>query len=291
LDDWLPALNDVKFDAVVHCAGRKSVSESLANPLLYYDVNVGSAVRVFEAMQVREIPRLVFSSSATVYSPSAEPPFAEDSELLPTNPYGRTKLVIESMIADLVASRREVRALSLRYFNPVGPHESGLIGEDPRSDATNLMPILLGVLAGEREHLVVFGDDYPTKDGTCVRDYIHVMDLALGHAAALDNLWHSDGYKAYNLGTGKGYSVLEMIGTATAVAGRPIPHVIGPRRHGDVAISVANVERAHTELGWRATRSLTEMCRDSLHWQASMPRGYAGDELADAWPLVAPERP
>jgi UDP-glucose 4-epimerase len=279
VDDWLPALHDLKFDAVVHCAGLKSVSESVANPLLYYDVNVGTAVRVFEAMQVSEIPRLLFSSSATVYSPSAEPPFAEDSELLPSNPYGRTKLVIESMIADLVGSQRGLRALSLRYFNPVGAHESGLIGEDPRGDASNLMPILLGVIAGEREHVVVFGNDYPTDDGTCVRDYIHVMDLAVGHSVALDKLWHTDGYKVYNLGTGRGYSVLEMIATMSAVAGRPIPHVIGPRRHGDVAKSVANVDRAHSELGWKATRSLTEMCRDSLHWRSAMPRGYAEGQV------------
>ena len=264
------------IDAVVHFAGRKAVGESVAHPLWYYDHNVGGAVRLLEAMQRHDVRDLVFSSSATVYGDPERVPLDEGCRTGATNPYGRTKLVIEEMLREVADSEPGWRIALLRYFNPVGAHPSGRIGEDPVGIPNNLMPYVMQVAVGRRDHLTVHGDDYPTPDGTCIRDYLHVVDLAEGHLAALDRIDVLEGAVAVNLGTGVGSSVLDVVAAARAATGHPIPTEIGPRRPGDVTAMWADPALAADLLGWRATRSLAEMCADHWHWQESNPEGYRG---------------
>ena len=252
---------------MVHLAGLKAVGESVEQPLRYFDVNVGGAVAQFDAMARHGVRRLVFSSSATVYGVPGANPIPESAPLAATNPYGRTKLMIEQILDDWVVARPEVASISLRYFNPVGAHKSGLIGESPKGVPNNLFPYIAQTAAGARERLRIFGDDYPTPDGTGVRDYIHVVDLAAGHLAALGHLLAGEGAGRnlpVNLGCGRGYSVLESVAAFGRAAGRPIPYEIVGRRAGDVAECVADARRAAALFGWRATRGLDEMCVD--HW-------------------------
>ena len=261
--------------AVIHFAGLKAVGESNQMPLAYYDCNVNGTLRLLEAMAATGVRKLVFSSSATVYGEPQRLPLDEDHPLSATNPYGRTKLFIEEMLRDLSASDAAWRIVILRYFNPVGAHESGLIGEDPKGIPNNLMPLIAQVASGRRDRLNVWGSDYPTPDGTGVRDYIHVVDLAKGHLKALDRL-EKPGCTAINLGTGQGYSVLEVIKAFEHASNRKVEYEIAPRRPGDVAACYADPARAAEELGWSATMGLREMCRDMWHWQVKNPEGYGG---------------
>lgn len=254
-------------DAVMHFAGLKAVGESVKQPLRYYAWNVGGSIALCEAMAVANVKTLIFSSSATVYGDPASLPIREDFPRSATNPYGASKLMIEDILADLVKSDPEWRIARLRYFNPVGAHESGLIGESPNGVPNNLMPYVAQVANGQRECLSVFGGDYPTPDGTGVRDYIHVMDLAEGHVAALNYLSRSAGLLTVNLGTGRGYSVLEMIKAFEKASGRAVPYAIVARRPGDVAACYADPSLAEKLLGWRASRGINDMCRDAWHWQ------------------------
>ncbi|MCH2556079.1 MAG: UDP-glucose 4-epimerase GalE [Alcanivorax sp.] len=270
--DRLFAEHDI--GAVIHFAGLKAVGESVAQPLRYYDYNVVGSLRLFEAMQRAGVRTLVFSSSATVYGDPATVPIREDFPLSATNPYGATKLHIEDMLRDLHRADPQWRIALLRYFNPVGAHESGLIGEDPSDTPNNLMPYVAQVAVGKRERLNVFGGDYSTPDGTGVRDYIHVMDLAQGHLAALDALLGQGGLITTNLGTGRGYSVLEMIRAFEKASGRPVPHTVVERRPGDVAVCFADPAHAEQVLGWRARRGIDEMCADHWRWQERNPTGY-----------------
>ena len=256
-----------KFEAVIHFAGLKAVGESVSQPLRYYDNNVGGSVALLEAMREAGIKSLVFSSSATVYGDPASVPIREDFPLSATNPYGRSKLMIEDILRDLAKSDPDWRIALLRYFNPVGAHVSGLIGEDPNGIPNNLMPYLTQVAVGRLKELSVFGSDYPTPDGTGVRDYIHVVDLALGHVAALTALSAQRGVLTANLGTGHGYSVLDMVKAFSRATGRDVPYKLAPRRPGDVAQCYADPERAQQLLGWRATRGIEDMCRDAWRWQ------------------------
>ena len=256
-----------QFEAVIHFAGLKAVGESVSQPLRYYDNNVGGSVALLEAMREAGIKSLVFSSSATVYGDPASVPIREDFPLSATNPYGRSKLMIEDILRDLAKSDPEWRIALLRYFNPVGAHASGLIGEDPNGIPNNLMPYLTQVAVGRLKELSVFGSDYPTADGTGVRDYIHVVDLAQGHVAALPALAAQRGVLTVNLGTGHGYSVLDMVNAFKRATGRDVPYKLAPRRPGDVAQCYADPERAQALLGWRATRGIEDMCRDAWRWQ------------------------
>jgi UDP-glucose 4-epimerase len=261
--------------AVVHFAGLKAVGESVAQPLRYYDNNVAGTVTLCEAMTEAGVKRIVFSSSATVYGDPHAVPIREDFPVgATTNPYGRSKFMIEEILRDLHVADPEWRIALLRYFNPVGAHESGLIGEDPNDIPNNLMPYIAQVAVGRRPHLNVFGNDYPTPDGTGVRDYIHVVDLALGHVAALRYLDAHDGVATVNLGTGRGYSVLEMVRAFSAASGREIPYRIAPRRPGDVACCYADPGLAERLFGWRATRGVEAMCADTWRWQRMNPQGY-----------------
>jgi UDP-glucose 4-epimerase len=261
---------------VIHFAGDKAVGESVAQPLKYFHHNIGGAVSLLRAMEAAagDSPTLVFSSSATVYGDPASVPITEDFPRSHTNPYGHTKLVIEDMLQALRQARPAWRVGVLRYFNPVGAHPSGLIGEDPAGIPNNLMPYVTQVAVGLRPHLNVFGDDYPTPDGTGVRDYIHVQDLAAGHVAALRKLLAAPESFTVNLGTGRGYSVLEVVRAFEEASGRPIPYRVGPRRDGDVAQCYADPSLARRLLGWEARHSLREMCADAWRWQSANPRGY-----------------
>lgn len=261
-------------DAVVHFAARKAVGESVIRPLDYYSNNLGGLLSVCEAMQATECRRIVFSSSATVYGVPERLPIAEDAVLFAVNPYGQTKLMGETVLRDLVSSDPRWKVATLRYFNPVGAHESGLIGEDPRGTPNNLMPYVAQVAAGRRSSLQVFGDDYDTADGTGVRDYIHVSDLAEGHVAALRYLFDSSQSLTVNLGTGQGYSVLDVVRAYSQACGKEIPYVVGPRRPGDVAACYADPRRAAQLLGWRASLGLDRMCADSWRWQRMNPNGF-----------------
>jgi len=261
------------FDAVIHFAGLKAVGESTQIPLRYYDNNVTGTLHLLEAMQRHSVRDLVFSSSATVYGDPASVPITEDFPLSATNPYGRSKLMIEEMCRDLALAEPDWRILLLRYFNPVGAHASGRIGEDPRGIPNNLMPYIMQVAVGLRDKLSVFGDDYDTTDGTGVRDYIHVVDLVLGHLAALRAL--KPGCVACNLGTGTGYSVLQLLEAAQQATGKEIPHEIVDRRPGDVAECYANPTLATELLQWRATRDIEAMLADAWRWQSANPEGYA----------------
>ena len=255
-----------KIDAVIHFAGLKAVGESCEKPLLYYRNNLDSTLTLLETMVKYDVKRFVFSSSATVYGTPERLPLDEDCRLSMTNPYGSTKLMIENILRDVYAADRSFHILLLRYFNPVGAHESGLIGEDPKGIPNNLMPYVAKVAHGELPYLNVFGNDYDTPDGTGVRDYIHVMDLAEGHLAALEHI-DSYGVEAINLGTGVGYSVLDMVKAFEKASGKPVPYKIAPRRPGDIASCYASPEKAANELNWRAKRNLEDMCRDLWNFQ------------------------
>jgi UDP-glucose 4-epimerase len=270
-DDLARACAD-GIDAVVHLAALKAVGESCAEPLRYFDNNIGGTISLLQAMQDHGTRRLVFSSSATVYGAAAHMPVDEDAPLGVTNPYGRSKLVMEDLIRDLCAADTAFGATLLRYFNPVGAHPSGRIGEDPVGVPNNLMPYVAQVACGRRDHLNVFGNDYATVDGTGVRDYLHVMDLADAHLRAL----HSEhrGARAYNLGSGRGHSVLALVRAFEAASGRPVPLRYAARRPGDVAALYADPRRAERELGWKATRTLADMCADTWRWQSMNPQGY-----------------
>ena len=256
-----------KIDAVIHFAGLKAVGESCAKPLLYYRNNLDSTLTLLETMVKYDVKRFVFSSSATVYGTPERLPLDEECRLSTTNPYGSTKLMIENILRDVYAADNSFHILLLRYFNPVGAHESGLIGEDPKGIPNNLMPYVAKVAHGELPYLNVFGNDYPTPDGTGVRDYIHVMDLAEGHLAALEHI-DNYGVEAINLGTGVGYSVLDMVKAFEKASGRPVPYKIAPRRAGDIASCYASPEKAAKELNWRAKRNLEDMCRDLWNFQS-----------------------
>jgi UDP-glucose 4-epimerase len=262
--------------SVMHFAGLKAVGESVDQPLRYYDNNVHGSQVLLQAMADARVFSLVFSSSATVYGEAAQMPISETCPVgRPANPYGRSKWMVEEMLRDLAASDTRWRLAILRYFNPVGAHESGLMGEDPRGTPNNLMPYVAQVALGRRPELVVFGADYPTPDGTGVRDYIHVVDLAEGHLRALEALRDRTGVHVWNLGTGRGHSVLEMVRAFESVSGRRVPYRLANRRPGDVATCYADPAKAERELSWKATRELTEMMRDTWRWQSMNPRGYA----------------
>ncbi len=263
--------------AVIHFAGLKAVGESVKKPLLYYHNNLTGTMHLCQSMERHRIKNLVFSSSATVYGDPASVPITEDFPLLAcTNPYGRTKAMIEDILRDLHIADKEWNIGLLRYFNPIGAHESGEIGEDPNGIPNNLMPYISQVAVGKLEQLSVFGDDYSTPDGTGVRDYIHVVDLAKGHLCALEKLMEKPGVVTYNLGTGQGYSVLEMIKAFEKASGKEVPYSITPRRHGDIAQCYADPSLADQELGWQAERGLEAMCADTWNWQAKNPEGYSG---------------
>lgn len=262
------AVADHGIEAVIHFAGLKAVGESVANPLLYYDNNVRGTLTLIEAMVARGIKSLVFSSSATVYGQPQYLPLDESHPTSAANPYGRTKLMVEEMLADIAAADPQWRIALLRYFNPVGAHDSGLIGEDPNGIPNNLMPFISRVASGQLDRLAVFGNDYDTPDGTGVRDYIHVTDLARGHVMALQAmLARHEPIATWNLGTGQGYSVLDMVNTFERVNGVAVPHAIAPRRPGDVAACYANPGKARDELGWTADRGLDEMCASTWRFQ------------------------
>lgn len=264
------------IDAVIHFAGLKAVGESVAEPLKYYDNNVNGTLVLLNAMREANVKTLVFSSSATVYGDPASVPVSEDFPLSATNPYGRSKLMIEDILRDLGQSETGWKVHLLRYFNPVGAHESGLIGEDPNGIPNNLMPFVSQVAVGRREKLSVFGDDYDTIDGTGVRDYIHVLDLAEGHVASLKHLMqaqYQDQVTPINLGTGCGYSVLQVVKAFEQASGKPVPYQIVERRAGDVACVYANAQCAQQLLGWQAKRSVQQMCADAWRWQSNNPNG------------------
>lgn len=261
-------------DAVVHFAALKAVGESVERPLDYYANNLGALLTVCRTMRDHGCRHLVFSSSATVYGVPERLPIDETAALAATNPYGQTKLMGETILRDLTASDPAWRVATLRYFNPVGAHVSGLIGEDPRGTPNNLMPYVAQVAVGRRDRLQVFGDDYPTPDGTGVRDYIHVVDLGEGHVAALRHLFEAETSVTVNLGTGRGYSVLEVVRAYARASGREIPYVVAPRRPGDVAACYADPTQAQRLLGWRARLDLDRMCADSWRWQQLNPHGY-----------------
>jgi len=262
-----------RFDAVIHFAGLKAVGESVQKPLLYYENNIGGTLRLIEAMERAGLRRIVFSSSATVYGDARSLPIPESAPLSASNPYGQTKLVIEQILRDQHRADPRWDIVILRYFNPVGAHSSGLIGEDPAGIPNNLLPYISQVAVGRLECLSVWGNDYPTPDGTGVRDYIHVVDLALGHVAALQHSGDS-ALRTYNLGTGSGCSVLQMIAAFERASGRAIPYRIAARRAGDIASCYADPALAAAELGWRAQRDVDEMCRDTWNWQSRNPQGY-----------------
>ncbi|SHK32688.1 UDP-glucose 4-epimerase [Anaerobranca californiensis DSM 14826] len=264
--------NDVK--AVIHFAGLKAVGESVEIPLKYYHNNITGTLVLCEMMEKYNVKKMVFSSSATVYGNPKSVPITEDFPLCATNPYGRTKLMIEEILRDLYISDNDWSIALLRYFNPIGAHETGRIGEDPNGIPNNLMPYITQVAIGKRERLNVFGNDYNTHDGTGVRDYIHVVDLAKGHLKALEKIMDNKGVEAYNLGTGVGYSVLDVVKNFEEATGQKIPYVITERRPGDIDKCYADPTKAYKELGWKAEKNLEDMCRDAWNWQKNNPRGY-----------------
>jgi len=273
-DELEKVFSEHDFDAVIHFAGYKAVGESVAKPLEYYRNNLDSTLTLCEVMRRHGVGRIVFSSSATVYGMSDNMPLVEDMPTGCTNPYGWTKYMNEQILRDTANANPDWAVALLRYFNPIGAHESGLIGEDPVGIPNNLMPYLTQVASGKREVLHVFGNDYNTHDGTGVRDYIHVVDLAQGHVAACEYLMHNTGCDVFNLGTGTGYSVLDLVNTFSRVNGIEIPYVIEARRPGDVARCFANAGHAKEKLNWVAKKTLEDMCRDSWRWQSQNPNGY-----------------
>jgi UDP-glucose 4-epimerase len=264
--------NNIK--AVIHFAGLKAVGESVEIPLKYYHNNITGTLVLCEVMKKHGVKKMVFSSSATVYGKPKSVPITEDFELSATNPYGRTKLMIEEILRDVYISDNDWSIALLRYFNPIGAHESGRIGEDPNGIPNNLMPYITQVAVGKREKLSVFGNDYDTHDGTGVRDYIHVVDLAKGHLKALEKIMTTKGVEAYNLGTGIGYSVLDVVKNFEKATGENVPYVITDRRPGDIDKCYADPTKAYKELGWKAEKNLEDMCRDSWNWQKNNPNGY-----------------
>jgi len=274
--DIIDAVKAFDADGAVHLAGLKAVDESVAEPARYYRVNLGAAMTLIEALEAAGAKTLVFSSSATVYGDHNENPVTEDGALGPANPYGRTKLFIEQILKDVAQTDKEWRVVNLRYFNPVGAHPSGRIGEDPTGVPNNLFPFIAQVAVGRLEKLQVFGDDYPTRDGSGVRDYIHVNDLAEGHVAALNHLMEGDSAGAIdiNLGTGVGYSVFDVIEAFKRASKRDIPFEAAPRRAGDVAEIYADPALAEKLIGWRAEKTLEDMCADCWRWQSNNPNGY-----------------
>ena len=267
--------NDFQVGAVLHFAGLKAVGESLREPLSFYDNNVAGTINLCKAMAAAKVFTLVYSSSATVYGDPTMVPISEDQPVGgTTNPYGRSKYIVEQVLTDLAASDDRWHFALLRYFNPVGAHESGKIGEDPGGVPNNLLPYIAQVAGGKLSTLSIFGDDYPTADGTGVRDYIHVMDLSEGHLRALEAIRKRSGANVWNLGTGRGYSVLEMVRAFEAASGRPVPFRVMPRRSGDVATCYAESSKAERELGWKAKRGLSEMINDTWRWQSENPEGY-----------------
>jgi UDP-glucose 4-epimerase len=267
-------LKEYRIDATIHFAGLKAVGESVEQPLMYFDNNVGGTVTLLHALRDAGVKHFLFSSSATVYGDPESVPIRESARLSVTNPYGRSKLMVEEILQDLAKSDASWAIASLRYFNPVGAHDSGLIGEDPRGIPNNLMPFIAQVAVGRRERLSVFGNDYPTTDGTGVRDYIHVVDLARGHLAALAELFRSNRSFTLNLGTGHGYSVLEIVRAFEAASGRKVPYQIVARRPGDIAVCYADPSAARELLGWVAEKNINDMCVDHWRWQSRNPRGF-----------------
>lgn len=266
--------NDHNIDSVIHFAGYKAVGESVSKPLMYYNNNITSTLVLCDVMNEHGVRNLVFSSSATVYGDPESVPIREDFPLSATNPYGRTKLFIEYILKDLFVSDSSWNVSLLRYFNPVGAHQSGLIGEDPNDIPNNLLPYISQVAVGKLEQLSVFGGDYPTDDGTGVRDYIHVVDLAIGHLKALEKLESDPGLMVHNLGTGKGSSVLDMIKAFEKASGKEVPYRITDRRPGDIAECYADPGKAEKELNWKAERNIIQMCEDTWRWQSQNPNGY-----------------
>ncbi len=267
-----------KIDGVIHFAGLKAVGESVQKPLEYYDNNIGGTVTLLEAMRDAGCKRIVFSSSATVYGAENESPMREDMpEGKTTNPYGTTKLYIERILRDTYVSDNTWSICLLRYFNPIGAHRSGKIGEDPNGIPNNLVPYIAKVAVGKLDHITVFGNDYPTPDGTGVRDYIHVVDLAIGHIKAVEKISGETGCFTYNLGTGRGYSVLDVIHAFEKACGHPLKYEIAQRRAGDIATLYSDPSKAERELGWKAERDIDEMCADSWRWQSLNPDGYSDD--------------
>lgn len=263
-----------KIDGVIHFAGLKAVGESVKLPLKYYENNVAGSVALLEVMAEFGVNSFVFSSSATVYDAPGDKPIREDFPLKPTNPYGQSKLMVEQILNDFATANPDWRIAILRYFNPVGAHESGMIGEDPNGIPNNLMPFVSQVAVGRLQQLSVFGNDYPTPDGTGVRDYIHVVDLAQGHLAALQALQKQTGVLTVNIGTGTGYSVLDMVKAFESASGKKVSYKIVGRRPGDIAICYADPAKAKAVLGWQAKLGIDEMCRDTWHWQSKNPQGY-----------------
>ena len=264
-----------QFEAVIHFAGLKAVGESVQKPLLYYYNNITGTINLCQMMIKYDVKNIVFSSSATVYGNPTSVPITEDFPIKPANPYGNTKYIIETILKDIQIANPDWNVIILRYFNPVGAHESGLIGEDPNGIPNNLMPYISQVAVGRLPYLKVYGNDYPTKDGTGIRDYIHVVDLAQGHLKALDKLLTNPGYCIYNLGTGQGYSVLDVITTFEKWSQRKIPYKIVGRRPGDITECYADPSKANRELAWKAERNLDDMCRDTWNWQKKNPNGYS----------------
>ena len=263
-----------QIDSVVHFAALKAVGESVEKPVEYYLNNIGNTLVLFELMKKYNVKNFVFSSSATVYGNPERLPIDEDCSLSVTNPYGRTKLMIEDMIRDICLADESLNVAILRYFNPIGAHKSGKIGEEPSGIPNNIMPYITKVAVGQLPHLNIFGDDYDTQDGTGIRDYIHVLDLAHGHVKALEKLCEKPGLVTYNLGTGRGYSVLDLVKAFSKASGREIPYKIADRRPGDIAACYSNPEKAEKELGWKAKYGIDEMCEDSWRWQSNNPNGY-----------------
>lgn len=263
-----------KIDAVIHFAGLKAVGESVSIPITYYHNNITGTLNLVDIMQKHNVFNIVFSSSATVYGMPKTVPITEDFPLSTTNPYGSTKLMIERILEDIHTSNPKWSITLLRYFNPIGAHKSGKMGEDPKGIPNNLLPYIAQVAVGKLEYVHVFGNDYPTKDGTGVRDYIHVVDLALGHIKAIEKKANIPGVHIYNLGTGNGYSVLEIVKAFSKACGKELPYKIEARRPGDIAECYADPSKALNELGWKATRGIAEMCEDSWRWQSNNPNGY-----------------
>ena len=274
-NDLKRVFTEYKIDSVIHFAGLKAVGESVQKPLEYYDNNINGTVKLLQVMQEFDCKKIVFSSSATVYGNPNTTPIKEDFPLSATNPYGRTKLFIEEILHDVFVSNNNIKIVLLRYFNPVGAHKSGTIGEDPNGIPNNLMPFIAQTAVGKREYLSVFGDDYNTHDGTGVRDYIHVVDLAQGHVNALQKIDMLKRVLTVNLGTGNGYSVLDMVHAFEKASGKKVNYKIAPRRAGDIAKCYADTSYAKEVLDWEATRSVEDMCEDSWRWQLNNPNGYS----------------
>jgi UDP-glucose 4-epimerase len=276
-EDLHAVFNAHKIDAVIHFAGLKAVGESVAQPVRYYDNNVTGSLTLFEVMAEHDCKSVIFSSSATVYGDPHTTPILENFPVSTTNPYGASKLMVENILRDVYVSDNEWKVVLLRYFNPVGAHKTGSIGEDPNGIPNNLVPFIAQTAVGKRDSLAVFGDDYNTTDGTGVRDYIHVEDLAKGHVDALNRIKNFNEVMTINLGTGNGYSVLEMVKAFEKASGKKVPYNIAPRRAGDIATCFADPSYAKEILGWEATRGIDEMCEDTWRWQSNNPNGYSSE--------------